>query len=309
MRLHAAQDVVEGLDGLNDEGTLVEHDAFGALSHGGVGNFRARWDAGAGEAFEDLRGPDDGDVRGFADPEYFFLHFGEALVAAFHGEVAAGDHDADDTHRHGGEDEGGKILKGVPRFDLENDAERFPFELAKMTEELLYVVLGAHEGITDEVGVFDDELEILEVFGSEGGQIDLRLGEVDALRLAQILSFGARLSDFDTNAGLVDGADDAADFSVVEPDGLAGLCVPEEFGQGDSDACGRSGVTEPVARCGLARAIGAGEDECLSGLEEEFLRRRGKHADAGGRLFGGSAIRLHRDDTELHAGDEVGGLL
>jgi hypothetical protein len=38
---HAAKNVVEYDDGCVDVGSFVEHDAFGALAHGRVGDFGA----------------------------------------------------------------------------------------------------------------------------------------------------------------------------------------------------------------------------------------------------------------------------
>ena len=92
MGLHAPQDVVERSHGIEDIGAFVQHDALRALAHRGISDFCPGRDAVFGEAFEHLRRPDDRHVRGFGHPQDFFLHFGEALVAALDGEVAAGDH-------------------------------------------------------------------------------------------------------------------------------------------------------------------------------------------------------------------------
>ena len=40
--LHALEDVGKHADGCDGVGSLIEHDAFGAFTHGGVGNFRSR---------------------------------------------------------------------------------------------------------------------------------------------------------------------------------------------------------------------------------------------------------------------------
>ena len=129
--LHAAKDVVENADGSNDVRALVEHDAFGALAHRGVRDFGARRDAGLRERFEDLRRPDHRHVRSLADPQDFFLDFGEALVAALDREIAARDHHSDGTAAHGREQQCGQLVEALPRFDLENDAEVFATQIGE----------------------------------------------------------------------------------------------------------------------------------------------------------------------------------
>src|ERR1700690_697344 len=69
VRLHALQNVIEYRDCLTDVRPLVEHDAFGALAHRGIGNFRARRKALLRKTLEYLRGPDYRYVRCFAHPE------------------------------------------------------------------------------------------------------------------------------------------------------------------------------------------------------------------------------------------------
>lgn len=60
MSLHAGEDVIERADGFRNVWALVQHDAFGALGHGGIGDFGTRGYAFFGENIEYLRGPYDG---------------------------------------------------------------------------------------------------------------------------------------------------------------------------------------------------------------------------------------------------------
>lgn len=62
---------------------LIEHHAFSAFTHGGIGNFGARRLALLGETLQHLCCPNDRHVRGFADPQYFFLNLGQSLPTAF----------------------------------------------------------------------------------------------------------------------------------------------------------------------------------------------------------------------------------
>jgi hypothetical protein len=87
----AVQDVVEDGHGVVDEGSFVEHDAFGAVAHRGVGDLGSGGLTSSGQLLKHLGRPDNGKVGGFADPEDLLLEFGEALVAALDREVAASD--------------------------------------------------------------------------------------------------------------------------------------------------------------------------------------------------------------------------
>ncbi len=83
-----------------------------------------------------------------------------------------------------------------------------------------------------------DELEVFEVFGGEGGHGDASFGEVDAFGFAEPLAGGPGEGDINAEMGSGDGADDAADFAVIEPDGLAGPGARELGGEVDTFAGG-----------------------------------------------------------------------
>ena len=63
------------------------------------------------QALEHLRRPDHRHVRGLADPQDLLLHLGQALEAAFDGEVAARDHDAAPRRLHRLEQHRGQVLE------------------------------------------------------------------------------------------------------------------------------------------------------------------------------------------------------
>ena len=175
--LHAAEDVVENAHGGDDVRALVEHDALGALAHGGVGDFRARRDAGLRERFEDLRRPDHRHVRGLADPQDFFLDFGEALVAALDREVAARDHHSDGAAAHGREQQRGQLVEAFARFDLQNDAEVFAAEFGEARLQFAHVGFLANEGVADDIRVLDDERQRLEIVLGERREVELAIRE------------------------------------------------------------------------------------------------------------------------------------
>jgi hypothetical protein len=76
---------------------------------------------GLRQLIEHLGGPDDWHVSGLAQPQDLLLHLREALVAAFHGEIAAGDHDSGgplSSERR--QEHPGQMLKREARLDLED---------------------------------------------------------------------------------------------------------------------------------------------------------------------------------------------
>ena len=94
MLFHALDNVGQADDSFDNIRPFIEHDAFSPFTHGGVCNFSPRRDAGFDQIFQDLRGPNDGDVGSFANPKDFFLQLCQAVVARFDGQIAPGNHDA-----------------------------------------------------------------------------------------------------------------------------------------------------------------------------------------------------------------------
>ncbi len=237
MGLHAAKDVVENTDRGDDVRSLVEHHALGALTHRSVCDFGARRDSRLRERFEDLRRPDHRHVRGLADPQDFFLNFGEALVAALDCEIAARDHYADSAAAHGRQQQCGQLVKALACFDLENDAEVFPTEICEAGLQLAHVGALANKGVANDIRILDHERKGLEIVLRERRDAELALRYVDALFGVELFACGTCVRDFDSNLFRRNGADDAADFAVVERNGFARADTIEEFGKRDADMC------------------------------------------------------------------------
>ncbi len=106
MSLHASEDVRKNANSRDEVGSFIQHDAFGALTHGGIGNLRPRGNAFFCKSFQNLCGPNYGNVSGFADPKNFLLDLRQALIATFDREITAGNHNAKGTRSHCGENEG-----------------------------------------------------------------------------------------------------------------------------------------------------------------------------------------------------------
>ena len=142
---HAAKDVVEHNDGGADVRALVQHNAFGTLAHGGVGDFRTRRLPRLREPVQDLGCPDHREVRRFGQPHDLFLDLGEAFVPGFDGEVAAGDHDTDERGSHGVQEDLGEVSEGGSRLDLQDESEMFGVQAVQVGEQFVDVVFIAQE--------------------------------------------------------------------------------------------------------------------------------------------------------------------
>src|SRR6516162_1457724 len=126
VNLHAFQNVSEGADAGDGIWPFVEHDALGAFAHGCVGDLRAQWHALLCQGFENLRGPNYGNVGSLANPKNFFLDLRKPLIAAFHSEIAAGNHDSETTSAHGAENEFGQIVESSASLNLEDQSQVLP---------------------------------------------------------------------------------------------------------------------------------------------------------------------------------------
>lgn len=84
MRLHPPKDAVQNLNSGAHMGTLVEHDAFGAVAHDRIGYLGPRWQALVAQGFEHLGHPDYREMGSLADSQDLFLHLGQSLETAFH---------------------------------------------------------------------------------------------------------------------------------------------------------------------------------------------------------------------------------
>ena len=181
MCIHAPEDVVEHTYRLINVRALVEHHALGTVAHGRVGDFRARRSPFLGEALEHLSCPDGRAMCGFTDPEDFLLGFSQAFVTAFHGQVAASDHDAHPFVTHRREQQRGQSCKCTLRFDLQNDAGLPAFMCAEQFDEFEHVVFIVHKREADEVRVAHDEVEIGLILIGQRRQAQLAVREIDAL--------------------------------------------------------------------------------------------------------------------------------
>ena len=123
MSLHAGENVRKNTNSRDEVGSFIQHDAFGALTHGGIRNFRPRGHAFLRKSFQNLCGPNHRNVSGLADPKNLLLDLRQTLIATFDRKITTGNHNAKGTRSHGGENEVRQIVETLAGFNLENQAE------------------------------------------------------------------------------------------------------------------------------------------------------------------------------------------
>src|SRR4029077_13720163 len=101
---------------------VVEHHALGAPRHCGISYFRSGRQTAFGEGFKHLRGPDDRDMRSFAEPKYLLLNLSHSLETDLNAEITSGYHHGKLFTAHRSEQNLRQSLHGRAILDLENDA-------------------------------------------------------------------------------------------------------------------------------------------------------------------------------------------
>ena len=157
MGLHGVEYVIQKANGLDDMLALVQHHAFGAYAHGGIGDLRARRDSRLGERFEHLCGPDHRYVCGFAQPQDLFLHFGQPFEADLDCQIAARHHDSDGMMAQGRQQGERELVESLAAFDLEDDSQSSLAASLQLPPELQNVLGPADEGQADDIGMLGDE--------------------------------------------------------------------------------------------------------------------------------------------------------
>ena len=277
--LHPGQDRVQRLDRIDDVRALVEHHALGAFGHRGVSDLGSGWLPGAGERVEDLRGPDDRYMGGFAGPQNLLLDLGESFEAHFDGEVAAGDHDAEPATAHRGEQQFGEVLECGDVLDLQHDPDVTGVALRQFCLELLDVSGSTDERQIDHVGVPGDEVEVAQVLLGEGVEAQIGVGDIDAFARLEVDSAWSDIGDSQIDLVGRHRHDHTADLSVVEPDPFTGLCLLEHLGKRAADAVLVAGGR------GCGGFEGAGEDQVVTTIDAVDLFDCGELANGDGVLL------------------------
>ena len=126
-------------------------------------------------------------MRGLADPENFFLHFGHSLESTLDGQVASRDHHAESFPAHGGQQQGWKLVERLPRLDLQDDSDLVGVQLGQPVLQLMNVFGMANERELHEVRVNGDKRQIIDVLRGQRREPQVRVREIDALSCCQLL--------------------------------------------------------------------------------------------------------------------------
>lgn len=247
MTMHPAQDVVQHVDRLYHVRSLVEHDALCPVGHRRVGNLSPRRQAVLRQALEHLGRPDYRHVGGFAEPQDLLLHLGQPLEATFHGEISTSDHDATAGRLQGFQQHRRKVFKAVLGLDLEHDGG---LPIAQRSQELLEcadILDRVDERERHHVRVIRDKRQIRPVLVGHGGEVQVAVGQVDALVGDKLRPASARVRNANVQAIWLRAFDDASDAPIVEPHPLARLSILEHLRRGATDGGGIQHVTDPIA--------------------------------------------------------------
>src|SRR5690606_28142152 len=101
---------------------FVQHYALGPLGHGGVRDFGSRGLSLLRQILKHLSCPDDGHMRGLAEPEYLLLHFSQALPTTFHREIASSNHHTYRIASKRRKQDVRQLFEAAFRLDLQHDA-------------------------------------------------------------------------------------------------------------------------------------------------------------------------------------------
>ena len=230
--VHAGEQAAQEVHGLDDVRPLVEHHALGPAAHDGVADLGARRGAALGQTLQHLCGPDHRHVRGLAQPQDLLLDLGQAFEAELHGEVAAGDHHAHGRGAQAGEQDARQVHEGRTVLDLEHDAQVAGAEAMQPLLEQQHVLRAAQEGERDHVGELHHLGQVLEVLLGERGEVERRVGQIDALFRTQLGPRGRGMGDLHADALAVVVEHASADLAVVQPHALAGTHAREGRLQG-----------------------------------------------------------------------------
>lgn len=169
----------DGGDGVGALGRLAgEHDAVGAVGDGvaDVGDLGAGWARVVDHGLEHLGGADDGLAGHVAHGDHLLLGGEDFGGGDLDAEVTTGDHDS-----VGLLEDLGEVVEALSVLDLGDDLD-VRAGLAEDVADGGDVLAAADEGGEDHVDVvLDAEEEIGLVLVGEGGEIDVGVGEVDAL--------------------------------------------------------------------------------------------------------------------------------
>ena len=212
----------------------VEHHALGPHTHGGVDDLCARWLPRTSEPIEDHGCPDDRLTRGFAQPQDLVLQFGQPLVSALHGQIAARDHHPGARVAPRGHQIARQVAKPLGRLDFHVTPSRSSPRSAR-ADFAASISSGPHTNdisTTSACSLTNRRVRAIGV-GGRGDRRD-RVGPLDAPARPQPRSLVAGEGDPQPDPFGIGVHHHAGDLAVVEVRGLA-RCAPRPLGAPEPD--------------------------------------------------------------------------
>jgi len=165
MTIHAGEDIGEEVDGSDEMRSLVEHHAFGALRHRGIGRLGPARQTVAHQIVEDLCRPDHGDAGRLAKPQHLFLNLGHAAKSERCGQIAPCNHDCDRTAARRLDDKPRQVLDSYGGFDFQDEwRQRLTRQpIGKMLVEQQDIRGPLNERETDQIRMSGDEIQIAKI--------------------------------------------------------------------------------------------------------------------------------------------------
>ena len=216
----------------------------------------------------------------FASPQNLFLHLGQPLVAAFHRQVAARNHDPCRLARHRRVQHFRKVLETAAGFDLQDQPELRGAQLEQGALQGPDIGCALRERQADKVGMACRHREVLQVLGGQGRQFEAGVRQIDSLVAAQMLATIAGLRDLDFESVSHPAPHAAADAAVIEPDLCTRAHLLQSLGQSARDRRRARPGTPGAGSRGVPRA-GSKQMQHLAALKFEAPGHRRQLAQAG----------------------------
>jgi len=299
MQFHAREDVRQGADRFENPRALVEHDALGPLAHRGVGDLAPHREPALGERGEDFGRPDDWDMGGFAQPENLFLNLGETCESDFDSQVPARDHDSAAFDLEQRDQKFRQALKPASGFDLQHDPRSLVGgrSVVDPRGEFPYVLRAVDEGEAEGVDISGKLAQGTSVVLGECRAIDRRIGKIEPASSAEALPAGFGVGDLQIDAVGVGFEHTAPDLAVVEPDGVPGAKIAEQFGGLSPDLGAHCWVLERVRGVEHRRRRGGADAAPIGDGQTDTVSRLGVLPQSRGPDLGPGEV--HKDPAAV----------
>src|SRR5262245_8321991 len=122
MSLHTRENIAKEVQCSQNMGSFVEHYTLGSSGHCRIGDFGPRRQPTLDQGFEHLRGPDNRNMAGLANPKDLLLDLSHSLETNLDPEIATSYHDGDCWPAHCRKQNSRKRLNRRTVLDFKDDS-------------------------------------------------------------------------------------------------------------------------------------------------------------------------------------------